>query len=254
MKSRLVIAAAVIILIVIAATSGYLAGVASSRTVTSTTTLTSTTSATVQQTTTITATSTSYELVNCGLFSPNSTSQYATDCKLGVTLGLSERFTSVVIASNQTFYISLKNDLPVANNINYSSTPISLPGVNSSNGSIVYYYLPVMPPCVIPESFPPMFFAIYNASGVPLPLNDVGLSSVQCPAMISSLYHQFNASQTMRNSISVGGYWMGTDPKAPWVNATFHTFLPGNYTVLAFDFWNQTAKLSFSVAPPPTTG
>jgi hypothetical protein len=53
--------------------------------------------------------------------------------------------------------------------------------------------------------------------------------------------------QTKTESISVGGNWHSLNANEPWINATYSRFTSGNYTIIAFDVWRQTAEQNFAV-------
>jgi hypothetical protein len=169
-----------------------------------------------------------------------------TDCARGLTLGLS---ATPIIAegSNQTVTVSVSNDLSAPSTVNYTSFP-SLPhGLSMSNLEIVTYVLPSIPACGYSGSQAPALFMVLNASGYPMQLNDEPPSVSSCLSSGPLKSYTFTASETVTSEIAIGGYWTSNDTSEPWVNATYHHFSPGSYTLLAFDPWGQTVELSFAV-------
>ena len=92
---------------------------------------------------------------------------------------------------------------------------------------------------------------IPNESGGPQVLTDAppNLFISSCPAATSGSCdcYWFAPFETKAESISVGGVWQSPVTNEPWVNATYARFTPGNYTVIAFDWWGQTAEQNFTV-------
>jgi len=88
---------------------------------------------------------------------------------------------------------------------------------------------------------------VLNASGYPMQLNDEPPSVSSCLSSGPPKSYSFTASETVSSEISIGGYWTSHDTNEPWVNATYHQFSAGSYTLLAFDPWGQTVELNFSV-------
>ena len=97
---------------------------------TRTTTKTSTITSTSVFTTTTTTTQTTTEL--CGPQAWNSTDVTITNCQLGITLSLGIRDTIISTGSNETFYVSIRNDLPSNSTLSRLGT-ISLPHINESS-------------------------------------------------------------------------------------------------------------------------
>jgi hypothetical protein len=209
-------AAALLVVAVLAgAGAGYLVGTANPRTVT--------------QSTTTTATTTDFR-------------------PLGIFLGLLGN-SSVSFGRNETVIVSLTNELPYANNATYTGFPTlqNMPSFSSAGDN---YVLPVPPSSCgsAPSGYIPYFVAIYNQSGMPLQLNDVAPSLTSCIAGLGTNNgHVFGASQVVNEAISLGGYLHSSDASEPWINATYHQFSPGTYTVVAFDPWNQLAIMTFTV-------
>ena len=172
-----------------------------------------------------------------------------TDCALGITLGL-EANSSTTAGVNETVYLSLTNDLPMARNVNYTGPPTLPNGLDLSSAAAYDYVLPLQPACAYPStsSYEPAFIAVYNGSGAPVQLNDSPVPIVSCITSLSQTYHPFNASQTITETISIAGYYTSTDASEPWVNATHSPLSPGNYTLVAFDPWGQLTELGFTVA------
>jgi plastocyanin len=218
-------------------------------TVTKTVTTGTTTTSIQVSTTTVTTTSTA----TCPEGESNATSASTTDCQLGITLGVATNTGPpyVPVGFNETFHLSLTNDLGMARNVNYTSFPPLPDGVNPSSAVGEDYILPLLPPCagIFPSTsgYVPAFIAVYNSSGAQLQLNDSPPSLVSCVSLPSNHYRSFNASQTINETLSLGGFYTSTDASEPWLNATYSQFGPGDYTVVAFDPWNQTADLNFSV-------
>ena len=132
----------------------------------------------------------------------------------------------------------------------------NLPG-GLSIGSFAFfdYILPVVPSSCggFPSAYIPAFVAIYNSSGSPQVLTDASpnIFVSSCPAASPSPglcdCYWFAPLQTKSESLSVGGVWHSPNAKEPWVNATYAMFAPGNYTMIAFDWWGQTAVQNFTV-------
>lgn len=131
----------------------------------------------------------------------------------------------------------------------------SLPGGLTFFGNSAFfdYILPVVPGSCggFPSGYIPAFVAIYNESGGPQVLTDAppNLFISSCPAATSGSCdcYWFAPFETKAESISVGGVWQSPVTNEPWVNATYARFTPGNYTVIAFDWWGQTAEQNFTV-------
>jgi hypothetical protein len=185
--------------------------------------------------------------VTCTGSSAGVGSASVTDCSRGLTLGLSASPT-IAQGSNQTVTVSVSNDLGGPNTVSYTSFP-SLPnGVTVSNLADDAYLLPLLPGCAyFGGQVPAYFFMVLNASGHPMQLNDEPPIVVSCLSSGPPKSYSFTASQAISSEISVGGYWTSPDANEPWVNATYHQFPPGGYTLLAFDPWGQTVEVNFSV-------
>jgi hypothetical protein len=218
-------------------------------TVTRTVSGTTTTSIQVS-TTTVTTISTT----TCSEVGSNATSAFATDCQLGITLGL-ETDPYITIGQNETLSVSLTNDLTIPRDVNYTGLPALPRGPNLSSAAAYDYVLPLQPACGYPSesSYEPAFFAVYNGSGAPVQLNDSPIPIVSCLSSPGQSYHPFDASQTITEDLSIGGQWMSTDASQPWVNGTYSQFGPGNYTVVAFDPWQQLVERNFTVLSGATT-
>lgn len=170
-----------------------------------------------------------------------------TDCNLGMTLGV-EANPSVGTGQNETVNLSLTNDFNEARNVSYSSVPNLPHGPDLSSVQAIDDILPALPSCGFPSTgYAPAFIVIYNGSDYPIQLSDSPPSLVSCLNVPSNHYHSFNSSQTISQSLSVGGYWTSSDVSQPWINATYHQFSPGNYTAVAFDPWGQMTQLSFTI-------
>ena len=178
----------------------------------------------------------------------NATNALATDCKLGITLGLWANPT-ISMGSNQTVRILVKNDLSTPNRANFTGLPTLPHGLGLLNDTLENYVLPEVLGCgtTAPAYSGLAFIAVYNASGVPLQMNIMEPCILAQPIEVQPPF-QFNASQTIGKSVSVGGYWMSADRSEPWINATYHRLAPGSYTIVAFDLWKQLAELNFKVS------
>ena len=202
-------------------------------------TKTTTTTSTLLSTTTVTATST--EL--CGQQVWNSTSVSVTNCQLGVTLLLGIRETTVPTGTNETFYVSMRNDLPVNNTLSRLGS-VSLPHINESSPGAIDDVLPA----VFCRPSVPAWIIIYNQSGLPVQLSAAQPIITLCSETANNgPTFEFAPSQTLTQTLSVGGYLHSPDAAAPWENATFSQFSPGQYTVLAYDQWSPTVSLNFTV-------
>ena len=201
------------------------------------------------KTTTVTKTITSTSTATCAEEGSNATGAFVTDCTLGITLGLAGT-QIVAFGQNNSVHVSLTNDQAALRNVNYTGLPALPHGFNPASSEAFDYVLPLQPSCGYPSTagFEPAFIVVYNASGSPLQMSDSPLSVVNCISSAKN-YHTFNASQTLSEAISVRGYWASPNPSEPWINATYHQFSSGNYTIIAFDLWGQLAELNFSVSP-----
>ena len=192
---------------------------------------------------TTTTTTTETIRVNCTDHFNNGTASSVTDCVRGLTLGISDT-PAIAAGSNQTVDLTLSNGLN-ARSINYTGFP-TLPGLNPSDPRELDYLLPVLSGCGFPSGNPPVFMGLLNASGDPVQLSDVPPNLSSCLSGPGGSY-PFDPSQSISERFSVGGYWTSPSPGEPWVNATYHQLPPGNFTVVAFDPWQQLAELSFTV-------
>ena len=152
--------------------------------------------------------------------------------------------SSIREGANETLRVSLTNELPYSNNATFTGAPVLPQGPALSGDSWENFLLPIPPAC---GGYTPFYIAIYNQSGDPLQLNDSPPSLLTCVSSGSD-FHVFNPSQVVSESFSVGGYWKGSNPNEPWVNATFTRLGKGTYTAIAFDPWSQVAELNFTVA------
>jgi hypothetical protein len=197
------------------------------------------------KTTTVTKTVTSTS--TCVEGGSNATNAFTTDCKLGVTLGLAVG-PIIPVGQNETIRVSLTNDLASPENVTYTGIPTlhDFPGLTSI--AAVDFVLPESETCGFPSSpgYLPAFIVVYDSSGAPLQLGDSIPILLTCLSSNPS-FHPFNASQTISETISIGGYWTSPNPSEPWVNATYHQFPPGSYTIAAFDPWDQIAEQNFTV-------
>jgi plastocyanin len=212
-------------------------------------TVTRTTTSTGTNTTTVTTTS----IVTCpGVGSTGAGNAFATDCQLGVTLGLTV-IPIVVSGQNETVGVLLTNDFTKPSTVNYTGLP-SLPhGPVLSSVAADVDVFPVPPICGYPTTpgYVPAYIVVYNASGVPLQLTDSAAAANSCVHSGGNSL-AFNASQTITEELNLGGAWTSTDPSQPWINATYGQFAPGNYTAVAFDPWRQLAEVNFSVVEGST--
>jgi hypothetical protein len=261
----LLAAAIVVAAIIVSATLFVTLGVAATVTKTSTSTefgtstLTSTSTIISTSTVTTTCLEGSVNAVNAlgpraaNTFEPLFDSNSTTDCQLGITLGLSAN-PGIVTGTNESITVSLANDEPESRDVNYTSFPPLQHGLDSSSAAWYDDVLPLQPPCGYPSnsSFEPAFIVVYNATGFPMQLSGSPMPILNC---ISSggQYHPFTASQTINESISIGGYWTSPNAEEPWVNASYSQFSPGNYAIVAFDTWGQATELNFTVNPSGTT-
>ena len=145
----------------------------------------------------------------------NVTGAFSTDCRLGITLGLSAS-PAVTEGSNQTVQVLLKNDLPTSNQAKYTGLPALPHGLGPLNDTFENYILPEVLDCG--TSAPPdsglASIAVYDASGFPLQLNVMEPCLLAQASAVSPPF-QFNASQTISVHISLGGYWTSTDRSEP---------------------------------------
>jgi hypothetical protein len=155
----------------------------------------------------------------------------------------------VATGQNETFQVSLTNELATSRNVNYTGAPTLPYGLDPASPEALDYVLPLQPACGYPSSpsFEPAFVVVYNESGSPLLLSDAAPSALACVSNAKN-YYEFSAFQTLSENISVGGYWTSPNPSDPWTNATYHQFSPGVYTVVAFDPWEGMIELNFTVA------
>ena len=169
-------------------------------------------------------------------------------------LGLSADRT-IPAGSNLTIRLSLTNELPLPNPGRVTADFPSLPsGLTFFSGPFFDYVLPVVPGSCggFPSGYIPAFVAVYNRSGNPQVLTDAppNLFVSSCPAATSPGFcncYWFAPFETKTESISVGGVWHSSVANEPWVNATYAKFTPGNYTMIAFDWWGQTTEQNFTV-------
>jgi hypothetical protein len=175
-------------------------------------------------------------------------SNSTTDCGLDITLGLGAN-ASVMAGQNETVYLSLSNDLPTARDVNYTDLPTLPHGLSASSPAWFDDLLPLQPSCGYPSmsGYEPVFMAVFNSTGAAMQLSDSPLAVLNCISTLGQNYHPFNASQTLTDSISIGGFWTGHDASEPWINATYTQFSPGSYTIVAFDPWGQMTELTFTV-------
>lgn len=156
--------------------------------------------------------------------------------------------------SNLTIRLSLANGLPLPNPGRMTADFPSLPGgLTLFKGGFFDYILPVLPSSCggFPSGYIPAFLAIYNMSGSPQVLTDAppNLFISSCPAATPGMCqcYWFAPFETKTETIIVGGVWHSPVANEPWVNATYANFTPGSYTVIAFDWWGQTAEQNFTV-------
>ena len=256
-RSYLVIAAAIIIaaLVISAAALSYSSLEA---TVTKTLTTSTTTTSTLLTTTTVTTTSTITCIQGTVTSSPSGglPSNSTNNCQLGVTLGIATN-RSVSLGQNETVVVSLTNDLTTPSTHIYTGLPILPHGLNlmSSYVALGDAY-PVAPSCPPPPGYLAVGIAIYNSSGAYLQLNDAPPNALACVTRTTAsggpdTSYSFNSSQSVTKVLSIGGHWTSKDASEPWINATYSQFSPGNYTVVAFDGWQQFVELSFTVSGTP---
>jgi hypothetical protein len=212
------------------------------RTVDTGTTTTSTEVSTSTVTDTVTSTSTAF----CAGSASNTTYGVTTACPPGITLGLAMPH-EILVGQNATVFLSLTNDLTATRNVSYTGFPALPDGLELGTPATLDDILPVDNYCGLPSV--PAFIAVYNESGALMQLNDAspGITSLPCSY---PNYQSFNASQTVTETLSISGYYTSTDASGPWVNATYSVFTPGNYTIIAFDPWEQLTELNFTVTSP----
>ena len=167
----------------------------------------------------------------------------------GITLGLSAP-PSVPTGANETITVVLTNLLPVPRQTRYTGFPTLPDGLNPFQ---TWYILPLNGGCTYGPTGPePAFIVIYNESGAPVQLNAAPPSLVTCTTTFPSggvpNYYQFAPFQSFSESVSVGGRWTSHDTSEPWINATYSSFAPGIYTIVAFDSWMQTSSQNFTVS------
>jgi hypothetical protein len=214
--------AMVILLVITSAAAGYTLGAFYQHTST--------------ETTTVTAVTTTISVSSITTYRP-----------LDILLGLSGN-SSIPMGTNETFTVSLTNELSSSNNATYTGPPVLQHGPTLSGTSWNNYVLPVPPSCgSTPNDYIPYYVVIYNQSGAPLELNDVPPSILDCISSTSGNYHVFSPSQVVTESVSVGGFWRSSNTNEPWVNATYIGFGSGTYTVVAFDAWGQQTTMYFEV-------
>ena len=149
---------------------------------------------------------------------------------------------------NETFYLSVHNDL-ASNNSLVQENAILPPHIsfNISNSlSSLRDATDILP---LNQCGQTAWIAVYNESGLPVQLNDATPTVLICGELNSGPPPiQFTPYQTLTQDITVGGYWHSSNATAPWEDATFAQFGPGQYTVVAFDQWTQPIMLNFTVA------
>ncbi len=202
---------------------------------------------------TMTTTSTIYQTLACTLPSSNATVSYTTNCDVGMTLGLSAN-SIISVGSNQTVNISLINPIAQLRTVNYTDYPNLPSGFPSLNQGFARadYILPAFSSCFLPSDYAPEFVLLLNSSGYAMQVNDInGTNTVCSTSNPSSQSYQFGASQIITETFSIGGYWTSPDTSEPWINATYHQLTPGNYTVVAFNPWDELLKFNFAVETMP---
>jgi YVTN family beta-propeller protein len=249
------LAVAIVIAAVMIAAS-FLSYTSFETTVTETTTATAPTTSTLVSTSTLTSISTVTATLTttttstcaeqcCEIPAGNATP----DCQSQITLGLAA-VPTVFVGRNESVFVSLTNDLPVPRDVNYTGLPTLPNGPDLSTAQGSDYVLPMLPQCGYPSlgGYVPVFMAIYNGSGAPVQLNDSPPNiSALCVYLPSEFYFSFNASETDTKTMTIGGFYTNTDASEPWLNATYSAFTPGNYTIVAFDPWEQLTELNFTV-------
>lgn len=212
-----------------------------------TTTVTQTTGATsFSSSSGVTTTSSSESIGTCPGTGSNAADAYTSDCKLGITLGL-ETNPVHFTGQNGTFSVYLSNDNASSRNITYTGAP-SLPhGLDLTSAVDYDYVLPSQTSCgTSAPTYDPVFMMVYNGTGSPLQLSDSPPNETACVSTSNNYYH-FDSLETINATTTLGGYWTSTDSSEPWINAVYHGFAPGNYTVIAFDPWQQIVELNFSI-------
>ena len=204
---------------------------------------------TTTTTTTKTSISTSTVTETCGTITLNSTEVSSTNCQLGVTVSLGIEDTAISAGSNETFQLSVHNDLD--SNSSLAQESAVLPphiSINISNSiSSLRDGTDILP--LYPQCGQTAWIAVYNEFGLPVQLNDATPTVVICGQTSTGLPPiQFTPYQTLTQDISIGGYWHSSNATAPWEDATFAQFGPGQYTVIAFDQWTLPIMLNFTVA------
>ena len=195
--------------------------------------------------TTVTKTITTTSTPSCAEGGSNATNAFATDCQLGITLGLATN-PYVLAGNNQSFHVSIKNDLPTPNHANFTGFP---PLPNILNPSLTSLYSePALPQCSS-LGFPIGYIVVYNESGYPLALQNpiIGTLTALCTALPGLQNSTMDAYQTVTGSFSIGGYWSIPNINQFLVNDSYRLFGPARYTVVAFDAWGQLAELNFTV-------
>jgi hypothetical protein len=200
---------------------------------------------------TVTTTVTTTSIATCTDRTSNATNAFSTDCNLGITLGVAAT-PEVLAGRNETFYVSVTNDMTKGTTFNYTSLPTLPNGPALSSVAATVDMFPPPPICGYPSlgNYVPAYIVIYNGAGVPVQLTDSAIATVSC--LHGTGYSlSFNASETITEDLSIGGVWTSTDANQPWINATYSHFSPGSYAVVAFDAWGQLAELNFSVVLSP---
>ncbi len=198
-----------------------------------------TTTTTVLSTVTVTTTTTQL----CGDQVGNSTNVSISNCQLGITLLIGIKDGILSPGANETFSVSLSNDWATTNVAVLHGDISTLHHINESNPSSL---VDVLPPTFCHPNVP-VWIIVYNESGLPVQLNNAFPSVVSCSGTATGTTYQFSPFQTLTQTFSVGGNWHSSNATAPWEDATYSQFSPGQYTVLAFDEWSQPITLSFTV-------
>jgi hypothetical protein len=242
-RDSLTLAAAIIIAGVLISASLFVAIGGATKTVTTATT--STTIQTVVSTTTTTVTSHTSSCSGSygGGSVPEATNNFTTSCQTGITLSVASD-PDIPVGTNQTIYVSLQNELPSPQTANSSGFTNLPPGLDSQLADWEDVQ-PQLPQCGAEAQG---YIVIYNESGSLLMLQDEPETLTALCVNVQNIGATLNPYQTVTDTLSFGGYWTSTDANEPWINATYHVFGPGEYTIAAFDPWGQLTMLNFTVS------
>jgi hypothetical protein len=168
----------------------------------------------------------------CGPRYENATTSSVSNCEAGITFTFGVEEAKVLPGDNVSVYLSLTNDKPSINDICFSGLNLSQLGL-AANMVSNFLAVPSPLPAVCHPDVPAVVM-VYDETGSPLQLNDEIPSSVICGTTSCGVPYSLGPSKTYTEAMSFGGYWVSTNSSAPWENATFHTFSPGRYIIVAY--------------------